>query len=666
MNDLENIKGIGKKTIAELKNLGIYSVNDLVEHYPYKYNLLKLNIIDEAIDGENVIIEGIIASTSLLRRINPKLNILLFKINSSNKIINIAIYNRAFIKKNLLLGKEITIFGKWDEKRNTITATNILFSKIIDNTYESVYHLTSGINNKLMTKIINNALLLKMSFDDYIPDYLNTKYKFISKDEAIKKIHNPKNEKDIKQARLKLIYEELFKLMFKMNYLKLKIKSDNNKPKKNVDKNIVDDFIRSLPFELTKDQLDAVKIIYEDLSSNHRMNRLLQGDVGSGKTIVGIIAAYITYLSGGQTALMAPTEILANQHFDNIKNILIETNMKIELLTGNTKKKDRDVILEKLEKGQIDLIIGTHALLNEKLKFKNLSLVITDEQHRFGVNQRTLLNKKGENTDILYMTATPIPRTYALTLYGDMDITNIKTKPKGRKEIKTIIKEEKEIKDVLYLMLEEIKKGRQIYVVSPLIEENETLDLKTVIELKEKMDVAFNNKVKTEILHGKLNKKDKDDIMNNFIKGETKILISTTVIEVGVDVKNATMIVIFNADRFGLATLHQLRGRIGRNEYDSTCILIGPKNNERLKVLNESSDGFYITEKDYEMRKEGDLFGVKQSGEMFFKIADLKRDYKILMQAKIDSEEFLKENITNDFKNYPIYYKIVKKIEKLN
>ena len=666
MNDLENIKGIGKKTIAELKNLGIYSVNDLVEHYPYKYNLLKLNIIDEAIDGENVIIEGIIASTSLLRRINPKLNILLFKINSSNKIINIAIYNRAFIKKNLLLGKIITVFGKWDEKRNTITAINILFSKIIDNTYESVYHLTSGINNKLMTKIINNALLLKMSFDDYIPDYLNTKYKFISKDEAIKKIHNPKNEKDIKQARLKLIYEELFKLMFKMNYLKLKIKSDNNKPKKNVDKNIVDDFIRSLPFELTKDQLDAVKIIYEDLSSNHRMNRLLQGDVGSGKTIVGIIAAYITYLSGGQTALMAPTEILANQHFENIKNILIETNMKIELLTGNTKKKDRDVILEKLEKGQIDLIIGTHALLNEKLKFKNLSLVITDEQHRFGVNQRTLLNKKGENTDILYMSATPIPRTYALTLYGDMDITNIKTKPKGRKEIKTIIKEEKEIKDVLYLMLEEIKKGRQIYVVSPLIEENETLDLKTVIELKEKMDVAFNNKVKTEILHGKLNKKDKDDIMNNFIKGETKILISTTVIEVGVDVKNATMIVVFNADRFGLATLHQLRGRIGRNEYDSTCILIGPKNNERLKVLNESSDGFYITEKDYEMRKEGDLFGVKQSGEMFFKIADLKRDYKILMQAKIDSEEFLKENITNDFKNYPIYYKIVKEIEKLN
>ena len=666
MNDLENLKGLGKKTITELKNLEIYSINDLIEHYPYKYNLLKLNNIDEIEDGENIIIEGIVASPPLLRRINPRLNILLFKVNTNRKLINIIIYNRAYIKKNLLLGKEITIFGKWDEKRNTITATNILFSKIVNNTYESIYHLTNGISNKTMTKIINNALLLKPSFDDYVPEYLNEKYNFISKDAAIRKIHNPKNEKDIKQAKLKLIYEELFKLMFKMNYLKLKIKTNNNKPKKIVQKSVIDDFIRTLPFELTKDQLNAVKEIYEDLSSNHRMNRLLQGDVGSGKTIVGIIAAYITYLSGGQSALMAPTEILANQHFQNVKNILIETNMRIELLTGNTKKKERDIIIDKLEKGQIDLVIGTHALLNEKLKFKNLSLVITDEQHRFGVNQRTLLNKKGESTDILYMSATPIPRTYALTLYGDMDITNIKTKPKGRKEIKTIIKEEKEIKDVLYLMLEEIKKGRQIYVVSPLIEENENLDLKTVIELKEKIDIAFNNKVKTEILHGKLNKKDKDEIMENFINGETKILISTTVIEVGVDVKNATMIVVFNADRFGLATLHQLRGRIGRNEYDSTCILIGPKNNERLKVLNESNDGFYITEKDFEMRKEGDLFGIKQSGEMFFKIADLKRDYKILMQTKIDSEEFLKENITNDFKNYPIYYKIVKEIEKLN
>ena len=666
MNDLENLKGLGKKTITELKNLEIYSINDLIEHYPYKYNLLKLNNIDEIEDGENIIIEGIVASPPLLRRINPRLNILLFKVNTNKKLINIIIYNRAYIKKNLLLGKEITIFGKWDEKRNTITATNILFSKIINNTYESIYHLTNGISNKTMTKIINNALLLKPSFDDYVPEYLNEKYNFISKDAAIRKIHNPKNEKDIKQAKLKLIYEELFKLMFKMNYLKLKIKTNNNKPKKIVQKSLIDDFIRTLPFELTKDQLNAVKEIYEDLSSNHGMNRLLQGDVGSGKTIVGIIAVYITYLSGGQSALMAPTEILANQHFQNVKNILIETNMRIELLTGNTKKKERDIIIDKLEKGQIDLVIGTHALLNEKLKFKNLSLVITDEQHRFGVNQRTLLNKKGESTDILYMSATPIPRTYALTLYGDMDITNIKTKPKGRKEIKTIIKEEKEIKDVLYLMLEEIKKGRQIYVVSPLIEENENLDLKTVIELKEKIDIAFNNKVKTEILHGKLNKKDKDEIMKNFINGETKILISTTVIEVGVDVKNATMIVVFNADRFGLATLHQLRGRIGRNEYDSTCILIGPKNNERLKVLNESNDGFYITEKDFEMRKEGDLFGIKQSGEMFFKIADLKRDYKILMQTKIDSEEFLKENITNDFKNYPIYYKIVKEIEKLN
>ena len=663
---LETIKGIGTKTISELKNLNIYNIKDLIEHYPYKYNLLKIDDINFATDQQNVIVEGIIYSAGILRRINVKLNILNFKINTSNQIINVTIYNRAYMKKNIVPGKVVTIFGKWNEKNHTITAQNIQFSKIIDGTYESVYHLTNGINNKQMTKLINNALNLNVSYEDFIPEYLNQKYSFIPKREAINKIHNPNNENDIKKAKLKLIYEELFMFMLKMNYLKIKRKEETGKNKRKISKELVDDFIRSLPFELTKDQLIATKDIYNDLTSDKRMNRLLQGDVGSGKTIVSIIAAFITHLAKGQTALMVPTEILAQQHYQNIKDLLIETDVVVEILTGSTKKKEREIVIERLEKGKIDFIIGTHALLNEKIKFKNLNLVITDEQHRFGVNQRALLNKKGEKVDILYMSATPIPRTYALTIYGDMEISNIKTKPKGRKEITTIIKSEKEIKDVLYLMLDEIKKGRQVYVVSPLIEESETSDLKNVIELKEKIDLAYNNKIKTEILHGKLDKKDKDLIMQEFANGEIKILISTTVIEVGVDVKNATMMVIFDAERFGLATLHQLRGRIGRNNFDSTCILIGSEKNERLKVLKESNDGFYITEKDFEMRKEGDLFGIKQSGEMSFKIANLKRDFKILMQTKKDSEEFLNKNITNDFKNYPIYYKIIKEINELN
>ena len=666
LSDLKNIKGLGEKNIAYLKNLNIYNTKDLLMHYPFKYNLIKYSNINEVKDGDTVIIEGIIESIPLLKRVNIKMNMLIFRVSSKSKIFNAVIYNRAFMKRNFTLGKTVTLFGKWNEKKNMLVANNIIFNKIEEGTIESVYHLTNGINNKSMSKYIENALNQNMIVEDLVPDYLNEKYKLITKMDAIYKIHKPNNQNDIKKAKLKLIYEELFEFMFKMNYLKKINKNINKRKIRKVDINEVDDFIRTLPFELTIDQLSAVKEIYKDLTSDKLMNRLLQGDVGSGKTIIGVISAYINYLSKGQTALMAPTEILAIQHYENIKNLLANTNMKIGLITGSMKKKDKDIIIKSLENGEIDLVIGTHALISENVIFKNLSLVITDEQHRFGVNQRSILKNKGERPDILYMSATPIPRTYALTLYGDMDITNIKTKPKGRKEINTIIKSEKEMKSVLNLMLDEIKKGRQIYVVSPLIEESENInDVKTVIELKEKFDIAFNQKIKTEILHGKLDKEDKEKIMENFLKGETKILISTTVIEVGVDVKNATMMVIFNAERFGLATLHQLRGRIGRNEYECTCILIGSSNNKRLKVLRESNDGFYITEKDFEMRKEGDLFGIKQSGEMAFKIADLKRDYKILMQTKEDSHVFLNENLKNNFKNYPEYYKIIKEINDL-
>ena len=666
LSDLKNIKGLGEKNIAYLKNLNIYNTKDLLMHYPFKYNLIKYSNINEVKDGDTVIIEGIIESIPLLKRVNIKMNMLIFRVSSKSKIFNAVIYNRAFMKRNFTLGKTVTLFGKWNEKKNMLVANNIIFNKIEEGTIESVYHLTNGINNKSMSKYIENALNQNMIVEDLVPDYLNEKYKLITKMDAIYKIHKPNNQNDIKKAKLKLIYEELFEFMFKINYLKKINKNINKRKIRKVDINEVDDFIRTLPFELTIDQLSAVKEIYKDLTSDKLMNRLLQGDVGSGKTIIGVISAYINYLSKGQTALMAPTEILAIQHYENIKNLLANTNMKIGLITGSMKKKDKDIIIKSLENGEIDLVIGTHALISENVIFKNLSLVITDEQHRFGVNQRSILKNKGERPDILYMSATPIPRTYALTLYGDMDITNIKTKPKGRKEINTIIKSEKEMKSVLNLMLDEIKKGRQIYVVSPLIEESENInDVKTVIELKEKFDIAFNQKIKTEILHGKLDKEDKEKIMENFLKGETKILISTTVIEVGVDVKNATMMVIFNAERFGLATLHQLRGRIGRNEYECTCILIGSSNNKRLKVLRESNDGFYITEKDFEMRKEGDLFGIKQSGEMAFKIADLKRDYKILMQTKEDSHVFLNENLKNNFKNYPEYYKIIKEINDL-
>ena len=664
--ELSKVTGIGTKNISLLNSVGIYDVTDLLSYYPYRYQIYKINNINDVKSNESVIIEGIVDSVPIVRFFTAKKNILSFRLYTSNKLINVSIYNRAFMKRNITPGKTITILGKYDEKKNTLIANNIILSKIEDNKIESVYHLTNGLNNKTLSKLIKNALDMNIEIVDYIPDYLNERYGFINKMDAIRKIHFPIDLQEIKEAKLKLIYEELFLFMLKINYLKYLKTTDTKKEPKQCNKLDVQNYINTLPFELTKDQITAVKEIYNDLTSNKRMNRLICGDVGSGKTIVGIISAYITYLSGYQTALMAPTEILATQHYENVKKLLSNTNINIALLLGTTKKKEKETIYKDLKNGKIDLLIGTHALLSDKVSFKNLGLVITDEQHRFGVTQRESLRNKGALPDILYMSATPIPRTYALTIYGDMDISLIKTKPSGRKEIKTIIKDEKEIKNVLYLMLEELKKNHQIYVVSPLIEENETLDLTPVTELKTKMELAFNNKVKIGLLHGKLTKEEKETVMNDFISGKTKVLVSTTVIEVGVDNPNATMMVIFNAERFGLATLHQLRGRIGRNSLESTCILIGSEKNERLSVLASSSDGFYITEKDYEMRKEGDIFGVRQSGDMSFKIADIKRDFKVLMRAKEDSLEFLEKNDKNIFKNDEKYIKIIKEIESLD
>lgn len=662
--ELNKIEGITNRYIKLLNTLGIYTAEDLMEYYPYRYQVYNVDNISSVQDKSNVVIEGKINSIPLVRYIRGKLNILTFKMITNMKEINVTIYNRAFMKKNLTPLKEITVIGKYDEKKNLVVASNILLSKIDNGSIESIYHLTSGLSNNQINKFIKNGEALDLKIDDYIPEYLNTKYNFISKKEAIEKIHFPKDISEIKEAKLKLIYEELFKFMFKINHLKFEKTKEEKTSVKVCSRDKLDSFINSLPFSLTKDQISSINDIYKDMTSNKRMNRLLCGDVGSGKTIVAVLASYINFIAGYQTALMVPTEILAKQHFENISKLFKSLNINIEILLGKTKKKDKEKIYEELKSGRINLLIGTHSLLNEKVEFNSLGLVITDEQHRFGVAQRENLRIKGKLPDILYMSATPIPRTYALTIYGDMDISLIKTKPSGRKEVKTIIKSESEIKEVLYMMLEEIKKGHQVYVVSPLIEDNASA-LSSALELEKKIKMAFSNKIKVGLLHGKLSNDEKENIMNDFKNGDIKVLVSTTVIEVGVDVENATMMVIFNADRFGLATLHQLRGRIGRNNLDCSCILIG-KLNQRLKVLEESNDGFYITEKDYEMRKEGDLFGVKQSGDMTFKIADIKRDFKILLKAKEDSNEFIEKNKENYFKNDEKYYKIINEIKSLD
>ena len=666
MTNLINIKGVGNKSLKLLNSINIYNVEDLLSYYPYKYNFIKLSNIDNIQDKTDVIITCVVQNIPVIRRFNTKMNSMSFNVIQNNRLINIVIFNRVFMFRYLKPGIEITVFGKYDLTKNKIVASDIKLGKIIDNSIESIYHLVSGISKNNINKYIDEALKLNIKLDDYVPDYLNNKYSFIDKNIAIKYIHRPKNINEIKQAKLKLIYEELFVFMFKINYLKINNFSNSKNINRNIDYKMVENFIDKLPFKLTNDQELCVKEIFNDLTSNKRMNRMIQGDVGSGKTVIAIIACYINYLSGYQSAFMAPTEILAEQHYNNILSLMKGLNINVRLLIGSTKKKEKNEIYFDLKSNKIDLIIGTHALLSENVEFEKLGLVITDEQHRFGVNQRKALRNKGKLVDTLYMSATPIPRTFALTLYGDMDISYIKQKPGNRKDIETIIKTEMEIKDVLMLMRDEIIKGHQIYVICPLIEEGENINLNTVIDIKRKMDIAFNNKINISVLHGKLLKKEKEQIMNDFKLGKIKVLISTTVVEVGVDVKNATMMVIFNAERFGLATLHQLRGRIGRNDYDCKCVLIGNNDKERLKILSESNDGFYITEKDYELRGEGDIFGIKQSGSNIFKIADVKRDLKILMKAKEDSEDFIKKFILSDFDTYPLYGIICKEILKLD
>lgn len=663
MSELLKIKGLGEKSLKYLNALNIYTAEDLINYYPYRYNVTKIDDANDFKDGESYTVHAIVDGYPILRRFNGKMNSLTFRVGANKKIFKVIIFNRAFIKDNIKLGMNITLIGKWNEGTNTFICSDIKFEKVTDGQVDPLYHLTSGISNKVLRKYISSALALNIDIEDKIPEYLNEKYKFLDKKKALKYIHNPITSNELKKAKIKLIYEEFFDFMFKINYLKKINKSKESGYLRVIDKDKIDEFIRELPFELTNDQVNAVKDIYDDLTGNTRMNRMLEGDVGSGKTIVSVIAAYINHLSGYQTALMAPTEILAVQHFNNIKEILKNTGMRVGILIGSHTKKEKEEIQEKIIAGKIDLIIGTHALISENVEFKNLGLVVTDEQHRFGVNQRASLKNKGLLPDTLYMSATPIPRTYALTLYGDMDISYIKTKPNGRKEINTIIKSEKEITEVLTMMKKEIEANHQIYVVSPLIEESETLDLTTVNDLKKKMTDAFSSKVKIGILHGKLAKAEKEKIMKEFVANEIQILISTTVIEVGVDVKNATMMVIYDADRFGLATLHQLRGRIGRNSYDCSCVLIGAKTNKRLQVLTESNDGFYITEKDFEMRGEGDLFGVKQSGDMSFKIASLKNDYKILLQAKEDSAEFIKDK---EYLKYECYTKFIESVKSID
>ena len=663
MTELKDVKSIGPKSLSLLNKINIHTIEDLVTHYPFRYDILERNDLSEVEDGGKIIIDGKVESIPILMRFKAGLNKMNFRLVTPSGVVGVSIFNRAFLKSQLTVGTGITVIGKLDKSKNVITASDIKMGVLSNKVrIEPVYHCTSGLTNKNISTFINMALLMHgKEIPDYIPNEYIEKYNFLNKKTALNVIHNPSTSEKLKEVTVRLKYEELFEFMFKINYLKQQNKKEKNGLERVIDRGKIDKFIKSIPFELTSDQVKAVEEIIGDLEASSRMNRLLQGDVGSGKTIVAFIGMLANHYSGYQSALMAPTEILAMQHYLNLKKFLEKEDIRIELLTGSTTKKDKTEIYKGLKDGSIHMVIGTHALIQDEVEYNNLGLVITDEQHRFGVHQRANLQNKGIKPDVLYMSATPIPRTYALTIFGDMDVSTIKERPKGRQKIDTYLKSNIEIKEVLGMMYDELKAGHQVYVIAPLIEESENSDLTNVCELRDKMKLAFGEHYKIDIVHGKMSSGAKDLIMEQFKNNEVQILISTTVVEVGVDVPNATTMVIFDADRFGLSTLHQLRGRVGRGTSKSQCILISDSDAERLKIMETVDDGFEISEEDFKLRGHGDLFGTKQSGDMAFKIASIKSDYKILLQAKKDSKEYL---LNKDTDNDELKLKLISSITK--
>lgn len=665
MKELETIEGIGPKTKELLNKIKIYTVEDLLNYYPYRYDIIKRSNLSNLSDGDKIIIDGIVEGQPTTIYINKSLKKMIFRISTKTMILNITLYNRTHLYSDLKSGKEVTIIGKYNKLKNTVIVSNIRFGLLPPSAkIEPIYYTTEGLTVKQISKF--EAIALENDYDviDLVPRYIEEKYNLMNKKSAIKNIHVPEDILLLKKARQRIKYEELFMYVLKINYLKNKINNDNLAIERNIDKEKLDKFIKSLPFELTLDQDKAVNDIINDLSIKKRMNRLLQGDVGSGKTVIALIAVYANYLSKYQSALMAPTEILAVQHYEEAKKIFSKYKLNIALLTSSTSNKDKKTIYEELENGKIDLIIGTQALIQENVKYKKLGLVITDEQHRFGVNQRDTFKGKGISPDVLSMSATPIPRTYALTIYGDTDVSSIKSKPKGRKEIITVFKKEKDITDVLEMMKKELELNHQIYVVAPMIDTESDSEKESVYDLEEKMNKAFGKISKIGIIHGKLDPKDKDKVMKDFEKNKINILISTTVIEVGVNVPNASMIVIFNANMFGLSTLHQLRGRVGRGDTQSYCVLVAKESEERLRFLENTSDGFEISEYDFQTRGEGDLFGTRQSGELGLKMANIKRDFKMLLKAKEDADEFI--NMLLTFETNPEFGPILEELKKVD
>ena len=671
--EIQYVKGIGPKKASKLNKLGIFTINDLIYYFPRQYeDRNKLKKICQLEDKEKATIRAIISSieTSTPRK---GLSITKLSVRDETGFAKLVFFNQDYIVKSFKSGDTILVFGKVKKDFNGVELSSCEVEQMSNNPKSTcgimpIYPLTYGLTNKELMGIIktiftNEQIVVK----EYLPKRIIEKYKLCSIDYAIKNLHNPTNKESLKIALYRMVFEEFLILQLGLFLFKNGVvekdgiyfnRHDNLKA-----------ILDSLPFKLTNAQNRAFNEILDDMASNKVMNRLVQGDVGSGKTVVALLSLANCVLNGYQGALMAPTEILAEQHYISLNETLSQFGMNIGLLVGSLTKKQKENILEKVKNKEIDILIGTHALIEDKVEFNNLGIVITDEQHRFGVRQRNKLSEKGYNPDILVMTATPIPRTLALILYGDLDISIIDELPPGRQPIETIaVYKDKRDKAYNSLVREEVEKGRQVYIVCPLVEESEAIEAKSAVELVEELRSEYFSDLRLGLLHGKMKPSEKDEIMKSFKNRELDILVSTTVIEVGVNVPNATLMIIENAERFGLAQLHQLRGRVGRGKHKSYCILIYSSKSEvcsqRMGIMEETTDGFKISEKDLEIRGPGEFFGTRQHGLPELRVANIFKHMKILKLAQQEARYIISEDLKlQNYENKKLKQEVLKKFE---
>ncbi|WP_156184471.1 ATP-dependent DNA helicase RecG [Rossellomorea marisflavi] len=640
---VESLKGIGSETAVQLHAMGIRTVVDLMEYLPYRYDDFRLRDLEEVAHDERVTVEGKVHSEPALMFYGRKKSRLTLRILVGRVLVQAVFFNQPYLKKKINLHDTVTVTGKWDKNRQIITVqSHQLGPHNKQGDFEPVYALKGTIKGNALTKYIRAAFHeYGELIEEILPIYYLEKYKLSGRLDALYQMHFPDSPQAMKQARRRFVFEEFLLFQLKMQALRKFEREHSNGISQQYDIEKIQSFTDTLPFPLTNAQKRVVNEISADMKSPYRMNRLLQGDVGSGKTVVSAIALYSSVTAGYQGALMVPTEILAEQHADSLSALLEPTGTSVALLTSSVKGKRRALLLEKLKEGEIDILIGTHALIQGDVEFENLGLVVTDEQHRFGVNQRRVLREKGGSPDVLFMTATPIPRTLAITVFGEMDVSIIDEMPAGRKAIETYWAKEDMLTRVLAFMEKELKAGRQAYVICPLIEESDKLDVQNSIDVYNQLSQHFQGRFSVGLMHGRLHPDEKEEVMRSFSRNEVQVLVSTTVVEVGVNVPNATFMLIYDAERFGLSTLHQLRGRVGRGDDQSYCILLAdPKTEvgkERMKIMTETNDGFVLSEKDLELRGPGDFFGRKQSGMPEFKVADMIHDYRALEVARDDA-----------------------------